>query len=617
MSPTEPAARDTQPGGPELAWLPLAAVLLFSILALLYLGRVIRIAPEISDVSFYILNTRYPADIDNSTFGLLWNTLFGMLGILQNRVAHLLLLTASLGGAWLFLARRSDRPAPRIAVAAGAGIAALAGLFPLQWGMLDPSYNSLVSIALPPMTVLLVRALEQSVGTSAETNRASLLPCAALGVLFAWLATLKVTAALVLAPLFFGLALLHLAIVQKRGGCAGSLIVARNLGFALMGVVAFLLYLGAFGVSPTDLLDRFRTGQQNIKTLGVHGLDPSVLLQAAQTLAQDTWNTGGRLFPVLSTFCLTATIWILFIGSRHHGAFHRIIVPGGAGAAALYLTAAVWLALAGEPLKVIVAVSVQATAFGLVVITTTWRRQPPVLRLALVVLLLGPYGLSFGSSNPWSFQAALYAGLPITAAALASLALPDRQRTSGLILSAAFLGAGLFAAGLNFETAPYRFGGSIASGTETVVLGDHDETFFASAGLAATHQALTPARAAIRSANTPDARPVLLDLTGRSPGVHLILGLRMPGISWILSGYPGSDDLLDWTLNRLTDTEIAQAWLLVPQPAENNPFWGLNIDRVLHRLDGLGQRFPDDYTAVVEVPVHYMGETATLYRPRE
>jgi len=54
----------------------------------------------------------------------------------------------------------------------------------------------------------------------------------------------------------------------------------------------------------------------------------------------------------------------------------------------------------------------------------------------------------------------------------------------------------------------------------------------------------------------------IIDLTGRFPGISIMLGGKNLGAAWFLSGYSGSDDLFQRILGRVDCTDLSNAWIL-------------------------------------------------------
>ena len=54
----------------------------------------------------------------------------------------------------------------------------------------------------------------------------------------------------------------------------------------------------------------------------------------------------------------------------------------------------------------------------------------------------------------------------------------------------------------------------------------------------------------------------VLDLTGHYPGALYALGAKNVGRSWLIGGYPGSDDMAIANLDRVNREDLANAWIL-------------------------------------------------------
>jgi hypothetical protein len=55
----------------------------------------------------------------------------------------------------------------------------------------------------------------------------------------------------------------------------------------------------------------------------------------------------------------------------------------------------------------------------------------------------------------------------------------------------------------------------------------------------------------------------MIDMTGQGPGTLYAIGAKAIAQAWMIGGLPGSDNLAQAMLNRVSCAEIAQAWLLV------------------------------------------------------
>jgi hypothetical protein len=55
----------------------------------------------------------------------------------------------------------------------------------------------------------------------------------------------------------------------------------------------------------------------------------------------------------------------------------------------------------------------------------------------------------------------------------------------------------------------------------------------------------------------------MLDMTGEGPGTLYAIGAKAIGQPWMIGGYAGSDNMAISMLNRVSRTDITEAWILV------------------------------------------------------
>ena len=239
------------------------------------------------------------------------------------------------------------------------------------------------------------------------------------------------------------------------------------------------------------------------------------------------------------------------------------------------------------------------------------------LRPALFAVLFAwaPYGLSFGTNNVLIHHATIFAGAAVVAIILAALAAP---RVRPVLLSCGIvLGGGLAVSALMLAgQQPYRMGGPVSAATETFEVGG--EHWRVTPALAGSYRAMQQVRdsAEWREAHRT-GRPVLLDLTGRAPALNWLGDFRVPATPWVLSGYPGSADLLGWALAHTADDDLPGMWIATDLPDPAGKRNGLPVDVLNARLAATGRAFPRDYVPVgPEIPIAYMKQQARLYAPR-
>ena len=82
------------------------------------------------------------------------------------------------------------------------------------------------------------------------------------------------------------------------------------------------------------------------------------------------------------------------------------------------------------------------------------------------------------------------------------------------------------------EHHPYRLGGQLSTATVPVQFGPQRTPMRAPEAVA---QSYIATQDLVAPAGSRDAAPILLDLTGRAPGMTFHLGLRPPKVAWVLS----------------------------------------------------------------------------------
>jgi hypothetical protein len=106
----------------------------------------------------------------------------------------------------------------------------------------------------------------------------------------------------------------------------------------------------------------------------------------------------------------------------------------------------------------------------------------------------------------------------------------------------------------------------------------------------------------------------IIDLTGCSPGIAIIMGTHNLGAPWLLGGYPGSNHMAIFYLNKVSFDQIRKAWVLTEPSRKRalNPGilsnWGLSLE--------------NEYELVGEVlaPAGYRGASEPslqkIYKPK-
>jgi hypothetical protein len=225
-----------------------------------------------------------------------------------------------------------------------------------------------------------------------------------------------------------------------------------------------------------------------------------------------------------------------------------------------------------------------------------------------VAFLLVPYIYAFGT-NSYYFYSATAVAFFWMLSAISLLAAIDQNWMRNSLLPMAFISQ--FAAIIflvNAVESPYRQHNNLFKNTELTKIGDssvrvHEEVA----------KYFHDVRKLVGSGqfNSVDS---IIDLTGYSPGVAIILNTHNLGAPWLMGGYPGSNPTALFYLNKTPVDEIKKAWVLTELSGERA--LGLDI------LANWGLSLENDYELVGEViaPAVYRGAgkpcLQKLYKPK-
>lgn len=598
----------------------LVASVLLATWCAVFLIRASDLGPELSDSAFYILMHRAHAEVlaTLSGFGLLMQALAGDSSIQNMRLATMLALFATPSLLLWVVGRDSgiistgqtgpgmSRATPDRGISlvwAGAVIVAGCSSFAFyKWLLLDPNYNVLILPCLYLCALGLWRVWGEI--TSPDAPRWPWLGAGAslAGSALFCLALLKISAAIVFTVI--ALPVITLAILAtpdlRRRRAAGHLGAAILL--SLPGMVAVLGLIWLRVLPPDDLWSRFKAGYEVMQLMNAHETSLaghlSDLMRNLDLLGTALQNNGLWIGP--------AAICILL----------SLIWPGRDVPPALGSIACLAL-LTGAVLNHsdFAAMARLTWVFALLVSTLSLFTRPSARRPTVfaVVFAWAPYGLSFGTATGIVGHAAIFSGAAVTAIFLSAVAL--RSMRPVLVIAGMILGAATVLSAVSLAAdKPYRMGGQLSQATEQVQV--RGETFRVTPAVAGTYRAVsamrqTPAWAARKG------RPILIDMTGRAPLLHWLGDFRVPGIAWILSGYPGSEALLEWALVRIKDADLADIWIVIDAPDAEGTRKGLPIAPLDARLAKAGLAFPRDYVRIGPlVPIAYIGREAWMYAPR-
>lgn len=546
-----------------------------------------RFGIDFRDEGLYLVLMANPLKYDSTItqFGFIYHPLFEAVAQSVSGVRQLnLLITFAL--AWI-LADAALRSAsamtisrgPRVTVAAALATSSLSYLH--IW-LPTPSYNWLIlqSLMLAGIGLLMAgKALD------ARSIRGWIL--LGIGGWLAFMAKPTSAAALAVCALTFLLA-------------SGRLALRPLLLCAAVAVALLLASAWAMDGSVQGFIERYRTGIELAGLLG-GGHKLSLFLRLGE-LALDT-RTRQLLWA--GVVALAGIAWLAGrpVGLMRSAAFAlaglfglgALAVVGGLAQGMLPIVNHRGLLWAIVPLA------------GLLLLAVSGRRHAASIsrsRWSLIALLLVlPYVHVFGTSNDYWWQISQAAFFWVLAGAVLAVPAPTQSSAPPALLPVLVFGlaaqavtAAVVQTGIE---APYGQAVSLREQRTKVLVGGHSLRL--SKGFGAY---LTQAEVEARRTGFVPGTP-MLDLTGRSPTTLFSMGAGNASQAWMIGGYPGSDQLAQASVQRVSCDELARAWILV------QPVGSTNISPDL--LTRFGAHLESDYERVATL---VMDETFSGYRER-
>lgn len=600
--------------------LRLSNILYLLLAGLVLLGCLVRgrqilwLAPELSDASFYVLNLRHPEQIENqlSMFGIIWFSLFGQTSLVTARVIHAGLVFGS--GALLALRyARAQTEGGRSVRWALVLLAGCSFLSTFTWVLIEPNYNSLILIWLALALVFALPFLERP---SANALLPSLGAGMGFGAAIFLLALTKITAAAAAAVFFLLLyGVVHAGRLRAQNNrhtqikAFLGLFCSTLLGFA--GVIAFL---AARGFSPSMLWARFDAGRSGSKRLGGHNIGVELITDKAQayfTFLLEAFQAHWGVVVLIALLSLNAalSLRLRFWARANMASLTFGLLAALLGVFVLHKSISTNSTLAHFQLAAVLRWCALLIA-GYVIWLSAPDKRGPLITL-LCAAALGPFMLVVGSTNAWSAQFSLYSGFAIAALCVALAQCPTDVRVRFFPASAVLLACLFLATGQYMQTHPYRQGAQLDQAQVPISYGPERILLHTTPALARAYQPLEQAR---KIFERETSAPILLDITGRAPGVAAYLNASLPQNAWILSGYPGSNDLFGDVLDRLDASALRKAWLLMPSYSGSG---AATLDTAIlkARLSSIGRTL-DDYESIAQIDIVYVDIKATLLRPK-
>lgn len=556
---------------------------------------------DVSDSGYYHASISYLTDnqLAVTQFGVIWNLLPLPDDILVRRLAIFVLVSLAcawmtIEAFWLVTSRsQHQRLGSDQLLFAGVGIGA--GIFYAPFWLTDPSYNS--------MTIGLCCALVALALQIARQRARSPVGFVAAGMLIVFLLYVRPQTALALGVL---LALLVLALARPR---LPELV--KITGLAVAGMIGAVGLIWLVVEAPWVTWARFQGGLELADVLA-RDVDQLDRLErfSKRVLAVVTghwyllaWAFAASALPAFKPLrggivqsLLVLSLSFLLVGVI---GYELRVLPDQARA---------FYGFHGESVALVGLVAL-AVAIGRVVANFNSKaRRLETRRLAVVVVLvLTSVAAVFWTGSLW-FPRLAWVGVFVMLALVVAIHSEDRWHfVAGTGSAVAVLVMMQVAFWTVASQTPYRLPDPLMAQTIQTDVRHGRSTLRTDQP---THDLLTALTAASRNLAgcEGDARPVLLDMTGRMPMVAYHINARPPGRSWVLSGYPGSPDLFRFIVGRLDDATLQSAWILDAPDYTHN-----------HDADVLAERgidFRQDYDRVLDVYTPYPDTQLRLYRPK-
>jgi len=555
---------------------------------------------DVSDTAYYFISIEWYDQVyaQATLFGPLWNAISPFEGIWQNRLLNLAFLVSSsvlLGYAsCLYVGNYARRESLSVALPL-CGVAAF--FYYYRW-LPDPSYNSM-NFGFLNVAIVLSLTLSAYLRQHDVTRLKVGLLVTAVTMAGFMLLLSKITTVAVIGPVLACIVIFHARRVRD-----GGVWLAGLLGF-FCGVLIGLALLYRVGVTPTKAVSMLREGAKFGTALIEPRLDVLLAITRFLKFVSKSWAPTLHAFPLVTLFLVLSLLTLLgcWLLVRQGATWRSLFRLGGQWFFALsFVCVAIMPGVGGEArLSLLLIVLLFGGVFT--VLGYEPENADEVRRKIFILLLMISALLAycFGTNARWSSllpSALLYFFVPFV---LPQRSFPMTSAAAGLVIAA----AGYWASYQSWTDMPYRMEAPMAHLTEEVHVGPRDEIFYVTKDLAPFYRELQR----VRTFEFPsDRKPVLLDMTGRTPMANYQLGARIPGTPWLLSGYPGSDRIFHAFLSALPPHDLKEAWLFVTDTPKD-------FSHQADILKAVGLDFPGGYELVTTVPVPYIKKSAKLYRP--
>lgn len=554
---------------------------------------------DLTDESYYVLLIQHPKDYKYtvSQFGFFYHPIANLLNYnipnlrIYNIVITYFLSIVNLGLLYFCVIKKNSFSYRKdfIELIAVAGIATASLLYFSTFNWLPtPSYNSLnfQGILLTVIGLFL---------TGYSSRPLSLIGWGVMSV-GGWVVFMaKPSSAMLLAVICFLVLLLNKKI---------SFIQILTVCFILVALFIFTIY--SLDNGPSEFIKRYQTGLEGGKLLA-SGHDASSIWRL------DFPNLSNTEWAWFSINSFLIALIVSYIRTRE-----RSIVL-----ASLFciMTFAIYTGVICDPFKsyvlslpyysqlqvLSVPVGVGLSGAGYLAATRSIPKYNNIFCLSVIFMLI-PYIYAFGTNNNY-FHASTAVAFFWILAAVTMLAAIDTFWMRDSLLPLAFISQFITITFLfNAVQQPYRQPENLFKDTQSIDIGNSKIRVHKKIA-----KYLNDISALVNSSNF-ESEDSIIDFTGCSPGIAVILGTHNLGVPWLFGGYSGSNPMALFYLSKMPFDEIQKSWLIT----EPSGKLALNPDI----LSNWRLSLENDYELIGEVmaPDGYRGASTNslqkIYKPK-
>lgn len=584
---------------------------LLSVMALFYLFTYmhLRAGYELGDHGMYLLHIRQPEQVKAtlSHFGLIWNSFFGLNGIVPNRAINISVVLFAVVVSLIFSTRAVSTLKDKNIFFLTVYVAGAAAASAFSRFILDPSYNSLsltLVLVFITFTVALAKSLDGN--SSVKIISFSLIIGFILGSLVITKASTAVAAsvyALVLATIFS---------MRIRSPS----LLFKILATGIIGLLAAFLFVQFRTGLLLHIVSSFSGGLSLNSNGGTHsaanltaGAVERLTLFARSALSYTYWGGWIIVLPVavmtLSSLDLSGK---LYKKLRNVLYFLSLVIL--IAISVLALLGVFQEAFVRRLLVTVYFIGIGITAVFWWKVSSSVQAASRLTRnIAVAGYMLAPLLTVYGTVNSYTSQLVTTgAGLSLLPAWISAQGGPHKAflMARQLIITLATVVFCLSFALMNYS--PYRLGGELRDALidAEVAVGER--------------LLLTPAIEKFVSSMRPHAfngveavdAPMVFDLTGQLPISVLLLNGRVPHASWLIdafgSGFSRS------VFGEIDGAEFKKAWVVARLDPEGNlDYEAPHLTSFIERIEEIGCSLEDHFEPVLTTSAPYWGDAKNTF----